>query len=172
MEVWQPRVKEEILIQAGRRGRDRQRRRRGLMTRRQLVEQAVPHSSADKSGGTIGERDRLHNPGLQHWKIKPQSLWLKTPVGVEAAQETPSLTGEFVGEICRGLEHTQDHPPGNQHLKGPICLWVAEEVTESQQRAEQAALFPLRPLPHIQGHNAVTWVAPPWWTPKAPPLTT
>ena len=55
------------------------------------------------------------------------------PVGVEAAQETPSLTGEFVGETQRVLERTQTHPPGNQNQKGPICLWVVEEVTESHQ---------------------------------------
>ena len=67
---------------------------------------------------------------------------------VEVAGETPSLTGEFVGETHRVLEHTQTHPPGNQHQKSPIYLWVAEEVTENRQRAEQAALFPLRPLHH------------------------
>ena len=69
------------------------------------------------------------------------------------AGETPSLTGEFTGETHRGLEHTQNHPPGNQHQKGPICLWVAVEVTKNRQRAEQAALFPLGPLPHIQHHK-------------------
>ena len=37
------------------------------------------------------------------------------PVGVEAAGEIPSLTGEFVGETHRVLEHTQTHPPRNQH---------------------------------------------------------
>ena len=71
-------------------------------------------------------------------------------MGVEAAGEIPSLTGEFVGETHRILEHTQNQPPKNQHQKGPICLWVAGEVTESQSRAKQAALFPLRTLPHIQ----------------------
>ena len=68
-------------------------------------------------------------------------------MGVAVVRETPSFTGEFVGDVHRALECTQNHPPGNQHQKGPICLWVAEEVTESQQRAEQAALFPLRPSP-------------------------
>ena len=77
-------------------------------------------------------------------------------MGVEvAAGETPSLTGEFIGETHRVLECTQAHPPRNQHQKGPICLWVAEEVTESHQRAEQVALFPLGPLPYIQRHSAV-----------------
>ena len=56
--------------------------------------------------------------------------------------ETPSLTGEFFGETPRVLEHTQTHPPRNQHQKGMICLWVSEEVTENWPRAEQAALFP------------------------------
>ena len=78
------------------------------------------------------------------------------------AGETPSLTEEFIGETHRVLEGMQNHPPENQYQKGPICLWVVEEVTESWQRAEQAALSPLGPLPHRQRHNADTWVALPW----------
>ena len=85
--------------------------------------------------------------------------------------ETPSFTGEFVGETHRVLECTQKHPCENQHQKGPICLWVAGEVAENQQRAEQVALFPLGPLPHIQRHNTAMWFAPPWQIPKAPSLT-
>ena len=85
-------------------------------------------------------------------------------MGVEAAVgETPSLTGEFLGETHRDLECTQTHPPRNQHYKGPIRLWVVGEVTGNPQRAEQVAWFPLRPLPHIQHHNAAMWVAPPHW---------
>ena len=89
-----------------------------------------------------------------------------------AAGETPRLTGEVVGETHRGLERAQAHPPGNQHQRGPLCLWVVEEVTESWQRAEQAALFPFRPRPHIQHHNAATWVALPQQIAKIPPLNT
>ena len=70
---------------------------------------------------------------------KPQSLLLKMHVqGEAAAGETPSFTGEFVGETHRVLECTEADPPGNQHQKGPLCLWVAEGVTENQQRVEQA----------------------------------
>ena len=80
---------------------------------------------------------------------KASNLRLKTPVGIEVvAGETPSLTGQFLGETHRVLDCTQAHPPWNQHQKGPICLRVAGEVTDSQLRAEQAALFPLRPLHH------------------------
>ena len=141
--------------------------------RRWLADRAVPHSRADKLGGTTRNWVRPHNPGFQRGEIKPQSLWLKIPVGVEAAVgETPSLTGKFIGETHRILECTQTHTPGNQHQKVPIGLSVAREVTEIQQKAEQGPLFPLRPLPHIQCHNAVMWVAPPWWIPKAPSLTT
>ena len=93
-------------------------------------------------------------------------------MGVEVAGETPRLTGEFIGETHRALEWTQNHPLGNEHQNGPTCLWVAEEVTESLLRGEQAALFPLGPLPHIQCHITATWVAPPWQIPKAPSLTT
>ena len=34
-------------------------------------------------------------------------------------------------------------------------------MTENCQRAGQAPLFPLRPLPHIQHHSAVTWLPHP-----------
>ena len=67
--------------------------------------------------------------------------------------EALSLTGEFTGETHRVLECTQTLPPGNQHQKGTICLWVVGEVTESRPKVKLAALFPLRPLPHIQHHN-------------------
>ena len=40
-------------------------------------------------------------------------------------------------------------------------MWVAGEVTENQKRVKQAALFPLGPLPHIQCHNAATWLPRP-----------
>ena len=73
--------------------------------------------------------------------------------GVAAVGETPSLKGQFTGETHRALRQTQADLPGNQHQKGPICLWVVEGVTESRQRAEQVALCPLRPLPHIRHHN-------------------
>ena len=50
-------------------------------------------------------------------------------------------------------------------------MWVVGGVTESRQRVEQAPLLPIGPLPHVQPHSAASWVAPPWRTPKAPPLT-
>ena len=69
-------------------------------------------------------------------------------MGAEAAGgETPSLTGEFIGETHRGLEHAQTHLLGNQHRKGPMCLWVVEGVTENWQRVEQEPLLPLGPSP-------------------------
>ena len=102
---------------------------------------------------------------------KASKLVTEKTYGVNVAEETLILTGEFVGETHRVLEDTQIHPSGNQHQKGPICLWVAEEVTESLPQAKQAALFPFGPLPHRWRHNAGIWVAPPWQILKAPPLT-
>ena len=49
-----------------------------------------------------------------------------------AAGETPSLTGEVVGETHRGLEHAEAHLLGNQHQRGPIRLWEAKGVAETQ----------------------------------------
>ena len=65
---------------------------------------------------------------------------LKT-CGVAVAGETASLTGDTIGGAHGVLEHTQTHPPGNQHQKGTICLWVVREVTESRARANQVAWF-------------------------------
>ena len=79
-----------------------------------------------------------------------------------AAGGIPSLTGELVGETYRVLERTHTHLLGTQHQKGPICLWVAGEVTENRQRAEQVPLFPFRSLPHVKCHNVGLWVALPW----------
>ena len=65
-------VKEETLTQTSRRGGDGQ--LGGEDSRKGCSWQpVVPHSCADKSGGTNGERDRPHNPGLQHREIKPQT---------------------------------------------------------------------------------------------------
>ena len=90
-------------------------------TRWWLAGPAAPHLCIDKLGGTVGEQSRPPNPGLQCGEIKPQNLSLETPVGVEAAEEeTPSFTGEFVGETHRGLECAQAHPLGNQHQRGPV----------------------------------------------------
>ena len=88
---------------------------------------------------------------------------------VEGAGKTPSLTGEFVGETHGPRTYT--NPPTQRSVpEGPNLLVVTERVTEIQSRAKQAALFTLRPLPHIQ-HNAETWVAPPWQIPKPPLIT-
>ena len=83
-------------------------------------------------------------------------------MGVEAAAgDTPSLTGEFIGETHRVIELTQYHPPWNQHQKGPICLWVVEELTESWAGAEQADYSLSDPSP-TYSTTPVMWVAPPW----------
>ena len=122
-----------------------------------LEDWVVLRSCADTLGGTTGERYRPRNPGFQCGEIKPESLWLKAPVGVEAAARgTPRLTGEFIGKTHRVLEHTQTHPPGNQHWKGTIWLWVAGEVTENWQRARASApVTSQTPFPHTasQGSN-------------------
>ena len=53
---------------------------------------------------------------------KDSNLWLKILMGVEAAAgETPRLTGEFIRETHRGLEHAQAHPPTWESApEGPI----------------------------------------------------
>ena len=77
------------------------------------AEQAKLQLASEAAAG--GPADRPCNPEFQSREIKPQTSD-ENPLGVEeAAGETPSLTGEFVGETHRGLERTQAHPLGNQH---------------------------------------------------------
>ena len=59
----------------------------------------------------LGSETNHTTQGYSAGEIKPQNLWLITPVGVEVAGETPSLRREFVGETHRALECTQTHPP-------------------------------------------------------------
>ena len=172
-------VKEETFIQTGRRGGE------GQLGREDLRQGGSWRTGAGKVG-LATQQDGDWQTGWSHicgqinWEeqlgretghatqgsstrvIKFQSLWQKTPAGVEAAaEETPRVTEEFTEETHRVLEHTKTHPTRNQHQKGTISLWVEEEVTENRQRVEQVALFLLGPLSHIQRHKAVTWVTPP-----------
>ena len=138
--------KEETFIQTGRRGRDGQ-----------------PGGEEGSKAEAGGPGDRPHNPGLQLWEVKPQTSdckhlwglrqqWEKLPASQESWLDRPTGSWNI---------HKHTHPPGKQHQKGPICLWVAGEVTESWQRVEQVPFLPLRPLPHVQRHSAATSVAPP-----------
>ena len=69
-------------------------------------------------------------------------------MGVVVVGELPSLTGGSLGETHRALECTHTHHlRRNQHQKGPIFFWVAGDVTESQHRAEQEALYLFNPSP-------------------------
>ena len=45
---------------------------------------------------------------------KTSNHYLETPEGFAAAQNTLSLTGEFLGETHRVLERRQNHSPVNQ----------------------------------------------------------
>ena len=81
-------------------------------------------------------------------------------MGVEAVGETPILTGEIFGETHRVLEWTQMHLPRELAPEGPNLL-VGSGGSDSGQKAEQVALFPLGPLPHVHHHNTMTLVAPP-----------
>ena len=108
----------------------------------------VGKTAAGQQGSSWQIQQQTVQPRALAQGNKASNLWLNTPVGVEAAAgETPSLTGEFVGETHRVPEGIQTHTPRNQHQKGPICLLVAGEVIEIWQRADQAALFPLGPSP-------------------------
>ena len=140
-------VKEETFIQTGRRGGGGQPEGRGIMARWQIVDQAVPHSRADKLGGTTGEQDRPRNPEFQHGEIKPQTSDWKYLWGLRRQWEKLSASQESLLERPTGSYNVHKPTHWESAPERPNCLWVAGEVTENQQRVEQAALFPLRPFP-------------------------
>ena len=75
-----------------------------------------PHTRAQINQDEWRGAKQTTGPRVPAWGNKASDLSLKEPVGVGAAiGETPSLTGEVVGETHRGLEHAQAHPLGNQH---------------------------------------------------------
>ena len=76
----------------------------------------VGKAAAGRWGSSWWTEWQTVQPRVPVRRNKASNHWLKTPVGVEVAVgETPSLTGEFVGETHRGLECTQTHPPRKQH---------------------------------------------------------
>ena len=80
----------------------------------------APHASTDKPDKRRGAKQTTQ-PRAPAQGNNASNLRLKTPVGVgEAAGETPSLTGEVVGETHRGLGRAQAHPLRNQHQRGPV----------------------------------------------------
>ena len=114
--------------------------------KQQLVDWVVPHSCADKPGGTTGEQDRLYNPGFQYREIKPQT-----------SEKTCGGCGGGINSQPRGRVCWRD-PQGPRVCTSPSTqesapegpnLLVGREVIESWSRAQQAALFLFRPLLHV-----------------------
>ena len=97
-------------------------------------EQVGSETDPTTQGSSAGEKSLK----ISDWK----HLW-----GLRQQQEKLPASQEFVGETHRVLEHTQTHPHGNQYQKGPIWLWVAGEVTENWQRADQVELSLSDPCP-------------------------
>ena len=161
-------TKEETFIQTGRRGRDGQPGAEDSWRGSSWRTGWWKNLWVGKPGGTTGEWHRAHNPGLQHREIKPQILWLKKPVKVVSVGETPSFTGEFVGETHRALECTQNYPPRNQHQKGPISGGSDWKMAKSRA----SSIVPSQTPTHVQNHNTPTWVVLLWPISTAPPLTT
>ena len=79
-------------------------------------------------------------------------------MGVEVATgEIPSLTGEFIGETHRGLEHAQAHLPTQESApEGPSLTVGGGGSAWDPAESGAGAIAPSQPLPHIQCHSAAT----------------
>ena len=86
-------------------------------------------------------------PRVPVWGNKASKPLIKKTMGVAAVGETPSLTGDFIGETHRVLVHRQTYLLRNQHQKGSICLPVVGVMTSSQLRVESWHCSLLDPFP-------------------------
>ena len=83
---------------------------------------------------------------LEKWTHKP--LTKNTCGGWGGSRRNSQLHKEFAAETHRVLKSTQTHPPGNQHQKGPICLWVAGKWLKTGREWRKWHCSLLDPLPH------------------------
>ena len=131
--------------------------------------QLVPHSHVDKPGITTGEwdwpRNRVPAWGNKAWK----PLTEKTCEGWGFRRN--SQPHRRVHWRDPQGPRTYTNPPTQESASEGPSLLVGSRGNDWKPAESEAALFSLRPLPLIQCHNPVTWIAPPRWTPKAPPLT-
>ena len=109
-------------------------------------------------------------PRVPAWGNQASNHWLKTPVGVEAAAgDTPSLTGEFVGETQGPRTYTN---PSTQEAapEGPDLTVGSRGSDWKPAESRTSTNAPYQPLPHrLQCHSAALSITLPWWIPKAPP---
>ena len=94
------------------------------------------------------------------------------PVGVRAAAgETPSLTGEVVGETDPQGPRACTSPPTRESApEGPNLIVGSRGSDYKSVESRASTIASSQPLPHAQHHRAATSVTPPLGTPKAPPL--
>ena len=156
-------LKEETLIQTSRRGGDGPLDGEDLWQdsgwRTQRGARLWSRAGKAAAGGLATAR-KTQGPSVGKLSLKP--LAENTCGGWGGSRKKSQPHRRIPWRDPQGPRMYTNPPTWNQHQKGPICLWVVGEVTENCQRVEQAALFPLGPLPHIQHHKKATCVAPPW----------
>ena len=96
----------------------------------------------EKTCGGWGSRRNSQPHRRVHWRDPQGPKMYTNPPTQESAPEGPNL---FVGS-------------------GGSAWKLAERWAESWA----SGIGPSPTLPHIQHHNATTWIALPWWVPKAP----
>ena len=139
-----------------------------LVERARLAEQTVPHLHADKLGGTTGEWDRLWNPGSQHGKIKLQTSDWKNLWGLRCGEKLPA-SQESVRDP-QGPKMYTNPPTWESAPEGPNLLVAScrSDWKLAERSKQHCALSDPSPTDSI---TMPPRVAPPWWTPKAQPLT-
>ena len=99
---------------------------------RQQTVQAIPHSCADKPGGTMGEQDEPWNSGFHHGKLKRTPGSKKSVGAVVSARETPSLI-----RVCWGC------PQGPKtYTNPPTCKSAPERAQSAGGRRGKAGEEP------------------------------
>ena len=130
MEAWQPRSWRRNIharlvgAETGSRGREDSRQGGGGLGQGKATAggQDFPYLLVDKLEEQLGSETNCATQGSSTGNTASTPLAVKT-CGMVVVGETPTLTGESLGESHVlgtspiSLQHAQAHPPGNQHLK-------------------------------------------------------
>ena len=133
-------------VETGSQGREDGQCNRPGWARGQLVDWVVPHSRADKLGGTTGEQDRPHNRGFE-WETKASKFLAVTTCGGCSSRKNYQPHRRIQWRDQQSPRMDTNPPTRISAPKRPNLLVGNGGSDWIGRRAERAALFPLGPSP-------------------------
>ena len=124
----------------------------------QLMELAVPHSHADRPGGTTGEEDRPRNPGLQWGEKKPQISDWKHPGDWGSSGRNSQPHRRVRWRDPQGPRTCTSPPTQETAPEGPNLIVGSGGRDWKLTKSGARAIVPSQTAPPHMASNAATWV--------------